>query len=59
MLRAIKKYVPLDSYSQLEHNLIRDVALAGYTGSRRLFGIDILLLVLNVQRAQLPTSFFS
>ena len=51
MLRAIKKYVLLDSYSQLGHDLTRDVSLAGYVESRSLFGIDILLLVLNVQQA--------
>lgn len=51
MLRAIKKYVPLDSYTQLERDLIKYVSLAGYKGSRRLFGRDILLLVCNVQQA--------
>lgn len=51
MLRAIKKCVSLGSLSQLDCDLIRDVSLAGYVGSRRLFGTDTLLLVHNVQWA--------
>lgn len=51
MLRAIKKRVSLGSQSQLDCDLIRDVSLAGYMGSRRLFGTDTLLLVHNVQQA--------